>query len=238
MHEAPTLSAFRIQNGVRQSFGWSEADDADSAIRLQQHLKEHSHWAPPNREKTFDEVKKQLLNAERVIVIGAAVEDDEIKIFNQPGDVFIAADGAVGAVENYAQLACVVSDLDGGTYLDIAASKGQTIVVHAHGDNLLQWQQTLALWEQYPSVPSLILSHQITTSVPGMHNFGGFTDGDRALCLALSLGVVPEKIQLIGFSINRIGQWSGITDAGKKFKKLRWMERIVSELNFGHFIKK
>ena len=238
MHEAPTPSAFRIQNEVRQSFGWSEADDADSAIRLQQYLKEHIHWAPLNREKTFDEVKKQLLNAERVVVIGAAVEDDEIKIFNQPGDVFIAADGAVGAVENYAQLACVVSDLDGGTYLDIAASKGQTIVVHAHGDNLLQWQQTLALWEQYPSVPSLILSHQITTPVPGMHNFGGFTDGDRALCLALSLGVMPEKIQLIGFSINRIGQWSGITDAGKKLKKLRWMERIVSELNFGHFIKK
>jgi len=238
MHDAPTLNAFHIQNEVRQSFGWSEADDVESAIQLQNHLEEHEDWSPANREKAFERVKKQLLNAERVVVIGAAVEENEIKHFNQSGDVFIAADGAVGAVENYSQLACIVSDLDGGAYLDAAASKGQTIIVHAHGDNLLQWKKTLAVWEQYPSAPSLILSHQVTKAISGMYNFGGFTDGDRALCFALSLGVSPERIQLIGFSINRIGQWSGITNVDNKLQKLVWMERIVSELKFGHFIKK
>jgi len=238
MHEAPTLNALLIQNEVRQAFGWSEADDAESALQLQRFLQHHDRWSFLHREKTLKRVTKQLLNAQRVIIIGAGVEENELKPYAQPGDVFVAADGAVGALQGYSQLACIVSDLDGGDYLDAAAKQGQTIVVHAHGDNVQQWQKTLASWEQCTPSPPLILTHQVNQVIPGMHNFGGFTDGDRALCFVLSLGCDPKTIELVGFSLNRVGQWSGVTVAETKLKKLEWMERIVSELGFGHFIKK
>ena len=238
MHEAPTLNALLIQNEVRQAFGWSEVDDAESAFQLHLSLQNHRQWSHLHREKALRRVETQLLNAQRIIIIGAGVEEKEFAPYNQPGDIFVAADGAVGALQGYSQLACVVSDLDGGDYLDAAAKQGQTIVVHAHGDNMHQWKKTLASWEQYPSPPSLILSHQVNQDISGMHNFGGFTDGDRALCLVLSLGVAPEKVELIGFTLNRVGQWSGVTVAETKLKKLRWMEQIVSELGFGHFVKK
>tara|TARA_B110000881_G_C18486613_1_gene469499 strand:- start:327 stop:1043 length:717 start_codon:yes stop_codon:yes gene_type:complete len=238
MHEAPTLNAFLIQDEVRQAFEWSEVDDAESALQLQLSLQNHQQWSPLHRENTLRRVKTQLLNAQRIIIIGAGVEENEFAPYNQPGDIFVAADGAVGALQEYSQLACIVSDLDGGEYLDAAAKQGQTIVVHAHGDNMHQWKKTLASWEQYTLSPPLILSHQVNQDISGMHNFGGFTDGDRALCLVLSLGVEPENIELIGFTLNRIGQWSGVTVAETKLKKLEWMERIVSELGFGHFVKK
>ena len=238
MHEAPTLNAFLIQDEVRQAFAWSEVDDAESALQLQLSLQNHQQWSPLHRENTLRRVKTQLLNAQRIIIIGAGVEEKEFAPYNQPGDIFVAADGAVGALQGYSQLACIVSDLDGGDYLDAAAKQGQTVVVHAHGDNSERWKTILASWEQYALSPHLILSHQVNQDISGMHNFGGFTDGDRALCLVLSLGVNPENIELIGFTLNRVGQWSGITVAETKLKKLEWMERIVSELGFGHFVKK
>jgi len=238
MHEAPTPNAFLIQNEVRQAFGWSEEDDIGSALQLQLFLQHHPFWGPLHRENALRQLEKQLLNAKRVIIIGAGVERNELAPYDESGDVFVAADGAVGALLDYSQLACIVSDLDGGDYLDAAAKQGQTVVVHAHGDNSERWKTILASWEQYTLSPHLILSHQVDQTIPGMHNFGGFTDGDRALCFVLSLGVDPEHIKLIGFTLNRVGQWSGVTVPETKLKKLKWMERIVSELGFGHFIKK
>lgn len=237
MHEAPTPSSLQVQDLVRQAFGWSEFDDVESALQLKEALNDHQHWNGANREKTLEEVKSQLLKASRIVVIGAAVSADELRSYDER-TVFVAADGAVGALSDYSQLACIVSDLDGASYLHQAAAHGQTIVVHAHGDNVNQWRNMIVEWSQFDSKPSLILSHQVNQSIPGMYNFGGFTDGDRALCFVLSLGVESSKIELVGFSLQRVGRWSGVTNAEKKIKKLEWMGQIVSELGFGHFIKK
>ena len=42
---------------------------------------------------------------------------------------------------------------------------------------------------------SLILTHQTPLEIEGMYNPGGFTDGDRAVCIALALGA--ENIELL-----------------------------------------
>ena len=60
-----------------------------------------------------------------------------------------------------------------------------------------------------------------------MHNFGGFTDGDRAVCLAINLGVPIKKISLLGFSTTEIGEWSGQTNPERKMEKLDWMLKIL-----------
>ena len=69
-----------------------------------------------------------------------------------------------------------------------------------------------------------------------MMNFGGFTDGDRALCFAIWAGVKVENIELLGFSTKKIGHWSGMTNREKKLKKLVWMEKIVSMFNLDNQI--
>jgi len=60
----------------------------------------------------------------------------------------------------------------------------------------------------------------------------GFTDGDRAVCLAMMLGLKQEACELIGFSTNSIGQWSGVTNEALKLKKLAWMEKILNAHDF------
>ena len=53
-----------------------------------------------------------------------------------------------------------------------------------------------------------------------MHNFGGFTDGDRAVCLAINLGVPIKKITLLGFSTTRLGNGL-VKQTQKKNGKIR-----------------
>ena len=71
-------------------------------------------------------------------------------------------------------------------------SKTKSIfVIHAHGDNIDQWRSAISRWpEDHP----LILTHQTPLEIEGMYNPGGFTDGDRAVCIALALGA--ENIEL------------------------------------------
>jgi len=73
----------------------------------------------------------------------------------------------------------------------------------------------------------MVLTHQTDETLPGMHNPGGFTDGDRAVCCLLSWGVRPERIRCIGFDPHRLGRWSGDTDPARKLEKLGWMDTIL-----------
>ena len=45
----------------------------------------------------------------------------------------------------------------------------------------------------------LTLTHQANAELEGMHNPGGFTDGDRALCFILALGRSLEEIEWLVF---------------------------------------
>ena len=65
--------------------------------------------------------------------------------------------------------------------------------------------------------------------IGGMHNPGGFTDGDRAVCIAFALGA--NEVELVGFSTDDVGQWSGVTDKKRKLIKLQWMNRVLNILS-------
>ena len=114
-----------------------------------------------------------------------------------------------------------------GDILILAAIEGQRFIIHAHGDNNKTWKKILAEWMLFQCL-QINFNHQTNEELFGMSNFGGFTDGDRALCFAIWAGVKSENIELIGFSTKKIGKWSGVTDQNKKLKKLLWMEKIVS----------
>jgi uncharacterized Rossmann fold enzyme len=195
-----------IQDEIRESFGWSLESDFESAIDLLKHCK--------NSEPSLSLEGK-------VIVVGAAAPPGFI-----PALPTIVADGAIGALGNSSKVVLIVSDGDGTPHLENALNKGIPICLHAHGDNIDAWKNVLSLIDEHQEV---ILTHQTPNHIEGMYNPGGFTDGDRAVCIAFALGA--EEVELIGFSTNEVGAWSGVTDEKRKLMKLKWMSRVLQLLS-------
>ena len=106
------------------------------------------------------------------------------------------------------------------------------MILHAHGDNTQSWAELLELASSQRSPPPLVLTHQTPESIEGMHNPGGFTDGDRAVCFARALGVERDDILLLGTRTDIVGHWSGATDPERKIVKLQWMAEVLQHLGF------
>ena len=235
-------SLIDVQDEVRAAFGWTIVPDRESAEQMVDLVNAHGEriglWASNGREESLRALSQRLSKADEIVILGAAVTAAEVLTLPTTPHLIIAADGAVGALEEHAHLACVVSDFDGGIHLDAAAQMGSLIVAHAHGDNFERWKASLEHWAGQSSPPALILSHQTPDGLDGAYNFGGFTDGDRAVCLALAMGVEREKIRLVGFSLGEVGRWSGSTIPDQKLHKLTWMDTILGLIGMNDAVKK
>lgn len=230
---APPLLA--VQDEVRAAFGWSLDDDFDSATALSVTMSTAApcgveSWAAQARDAVLRDVAARCHAASRVVVVGAAAAEEDVRAAAAPDTVFVAADGAAGAVPEHLPLVAVVSDLDGGVHLNNAAQRGVTVVLHAHGDNREAWASHLSTWAAWTNPPRLVLTHQVPGAVEGMHNPGGFTDGDRAVCLLRWLGVPDASLVFVGFTMDRVGAWSGTTDPARKLEKLVWMAEVLARL--------
>ena len=197
-----------IQDEIREFFGWDLDSDYRSAISL---LEECS-----NPEPTISLQSK-------VTVVGAAVEDGYV-----PHQQTIVADGAIGAINDTSLVELIVTDGDGSPHIENAINKGIPICLHAHGDNFQEWKKIVSLSN---SDQEILLTHQTPKNIEGMYNPGGFTDGDRAVCIALSLGA--KEIELVGFSTDEVGRWSGVTDEKRKLIKLGWMNKVLEIVSLG-----
>ncbi|MFA5860490.1 MAG: hypothetical protein WDA16_02220, partial [Candidatus Thermoplasmatota archaeon] len=60
-----------------------------------------------------------------------------------------------------------------------------------------------------------------------VQNWGGFTDGDRACCLAVALGAT--RLTLAGFDFDEPAPKPG-RDPAVKARKLAWARRIIDGL--------
>ena len=115
----------------------------------------------------------------------------------------------------------VVTDLDGDVESQIEASeKGAVTLIHAHGDNI-----DLIMRYAKEFTGKVILTTQSRPDLV-LYNFGGFTDGDRAVCLARHLGA--ENILLYGFDFENPSFKDG-SDPAVKRKKLQWARRIIGD---------
>jgi uncharacterized Rossmann fold enzyme len=86
----------------------------------------------------------------------------------------------------------VVTDLDGDVQAQVEANrKGAAAVIHAHGDNIA------SLREWVPRFGMPLLGTTQAEPEGRVANFGGFTDGDRAVFLAIHFGA--SRIFLKGF---------------------------------------
>jgi 2-amino-4-hydroxy-6-hydroxymethyldihydropteridine diphosphokinase len=110
--------------------------------------------------------------------------------------VVFAADAAADVLDTHGiRPDAVFTDLDGATGRLLELNTGGTIViVHAHGDNM----PLLRYW--VPRFTGPLVATTQSTPLPHVHNFGGFTDGDRAVFAAEELGA--GHITLIGFDLD------------------------------------
>ena len=141
----------------------------------------------------------------------------------------IAADGATSAlIENDILPDIIVTDLDGKLLDQLKANlEGSILVIHAHGDNIEK------IKEYVPKFRGNVLGTTQTDPRPyeNLHNFGGFTDGDRASFLANNFNA--KKITLFGFDFDgKIGKYSFLDNKDKniKLKKLKWCEFLIDEI--------
>ncbi|MCK9308628.1 MAG: DUF115 domain-containing protein [Methanoculleus sp.] len=107
----------------------------------------------------------------------------------------LAADAAAEVlVDHGIRPDAVFTDLDGATdaFIDLSR-QGTVMVVHAHGDNI----PLLRHW--IPLLPGPLVATTQAAPLPHVHNFGGFTDGDRAVFAADELGAA--RVRIIGFDL-------------------------------------
>lgn len=157
---------------------------------------------------------RKCIEKKDLILVGAGLQ----KGTDIPSSNVIVADGALRAcLEQDILPSLIVTDLDG--YIpDIlwARKKGSKVILHAHGDNIARVFQYL----------SDINPNCITTTYPSASSncWGGFTDGDRALMMSLSLNC--NSVKMIGFNYKIIGNYSG-DYSPRKLEKLLWSQKIV-----------
>ncbi|MDD1659766.1 MAG: DUF115 domain-containing protein [Methanomicrobiales archaeon] len=130
--------------------------------------------------------------------------------------VVVAADRAAERLFRHGvRPAAIVTDLDGATEEFVEMNRrGTVIVVHAHGDNI----PLLHRW--VPHLPGPLVGTTQARPVGRIHNFGGFSDGDRAVYLAHALGA--SSVTLAGFLLDdpNVGP--------VKRGKLLWARRLLA----------
>ncbi|MBQ9160256.1 MAG: DUF115 domain-containing protein [Methanobrevibacter sp.] len=180
---------------ILEDFGFSRENDEESAKLLDEILSTEGCL-------TLDELREIVGFSNKFIVFGAGPSlKEHILMLKEDYDlkdyVLVAADGATTAmVEERISPDIIATDLDGN--LDdilIANLRGANVVIHAHGDNI---DKIASLTPFFTSV----LGTTQAQPVGNLYNFGGFTDGDRALFLAVALGA--EEIILAGMDFGDI----------------------------------
>lgn len=152
---------------------------------------------------THPENIRRVMNGQRVIVFGAgpSVERnirEAIDVENFKDYVVMAADGSTTALLKFDVIPnVIVTDLDGRIEdMNRSQSRGTSIIVHAHGDNIP------ALRRVVPKFRKEILGTTQVQPRPHVYNFGGFTDGDRCAFLAEEMGA--KRIVLAGMDLGEV----------------------------------
>jgi len=202
---------------ILKKFKFSRKEDAESARVLNSILK---------RKFPIRKLEEKIGN-QTVFVVGAGSSlVSSIPILKKYKYITkIVADGATRAlIENKMTPDVVVTDLDGNPeFLKKASKSGAIMVVHSHGDNI----EKLHLASEFRDC----IGTTEGRTFGKIHNFGGFTDGDR--CVFLARYFKAKKIILFGMDFGpKIGRYSKIRvhDRRTKLRKLQHGKKLLEWL--------
>ncbi len=196
---------------ILEDFHFSESMDRKSALLLSSII-----------DKNFvkEHEIEELIKGKEVLIIGDSPYFSlDRKMVN--GRLVISADDATRHLLNYDLFPDIlITDLDASEEILIKASNfGSIIGVHAHGDNM----EKLKIVEKFSN------RFGTTQAEPlwNVYNFGGFTDGDRAVFLSHHWGA--KKIILAGFNFQDPNNQKG-KDFERKLKKLSYSKILINTL--------
>ena len=212
------------------TLGFSREGDENTAALLDKILDEKGCLT---LEQFSDEIMEKK-DTSKFIVVGAGPSiKKHIKYVKENYDLndylIVSADGATTAMlEDDLVPDIVATDLDGKMEDLLAAnSLGSYFVIHAHGNNE-------ELIDNWTTKFDKILGTTQSVPIGHLYNFGGFTDGDRAMFFAIALGC--EEMVLAGmdfgttvtkYSRPNIEGATGPADEIKT-KKLIFAERLLA----------
>ena len=199
---------------ILTDFSFAMDADEEAARELRRLASGHAICRPACLRKRITRVVSVLGN-------GPDLERAVVEHY-PPGTIITAGPATTRAMEIGIVPDLFVTDLDGPLDGDIEANReGAVAVVHAHGDNIPQLERHL---------PELTgpLTPTVQCLPRGVYNFGGFTDGDRAVMMARHFGA--REIQLFGFDFLHPTAKPGASLDVKR-RKMRWARFLIFELN-------
>lgn len=201
---------------ILEDFGYSREEDEEAARLLD--------GALGGTRIDPEELRGLFAGKEATIAGNAMSLAGEVASVGRP---LVAADEATSVLRR-ADITpdVIVTDLDGDVEDQIAANAGgAVVVVHAHGDNVA------AIERWAPRFPGRVVATTQSRPSGRIHNFGGFTDGDRAAFLADHLGA--RSLLLIGFDFENPSPKD--QDPAVKRRKLDWAYILVQTLDATHY---
>jgi uncharacterized Rossmann fold enzyme len=199
-------------NQILADFGYSREEDERAARVLSEMLE--------GRPSSVD-VLREAIEGRVVTVVGDA-ESLEREIGSISG-VVISADEATSVLLDHEIVPdAFTTDLDGRIEdLVRANSQGAVAIIHAHGDNIPALQEHVGKFE------GRVVGTTQTEPLDRVYDFGGFTDGDRAVFIADHFDA--EEIRLAGFDFENPRPKD--KDLGIKSRKLNWAYVLIQSLD-------
>jgi uncharacterized Rossmann fold enzyme len=200
---------------IVNDFNYSREMDAKAAAILNALL--------ANKRICNEECIRNHIRKEVTVCGGASNLQEQLDEFGVNGTL-IAADNATSVLlSNRVLPDLIITDLDGNVRDQIMANaEGAVVIVHAHGDNIP------ALKEHVPHFNGSISGTTQGREVGVVMNYGGFTDGDRAVSIARHFRA--SKIRLLGFDFENPTSKFG-RDIEIKRRKLSWARRLIFDHN-------
>jgi len=202
-----------IYEEILEDFGYDRTSDENSARLLKAVMM--------NSDLIFDD---DIVMQTKATVFGCSDDlEKDIKTV-PPRGTLIASGSSVRRLKEAGILPdIVVTDLDGEIEAQIEASKmGAVTFIHAHGDN----SELIQKYAQEFIGPVVLTTQSRPDNI--VSNYGGFTDGDRAVCIARHFGA--RDILLLGFDFDRPSA-KEMSDPMVKAMKLRWAKKIIFSHN-------
>ncbi|MBX0285719.1 DUF115 domain-containing protein [Halomicroarcula sp. F28] len=195
-----------VYEGLLAAFGYPRDGDERARDRLGELLGDTETYDPATLN----------LRGKTVAIAGAGPSLEREADRAAEADAVLAASTAVDRLHELGVVVdAMVTDLDKNpeTGRELTES-GTPVFAHAHGDNVPAVEEHVPTYD-----PAFVVPTTQAGPTERVHNFGGFTDGDRAAFTADHFGAA--EIRFVGWDFDD----PDVT--AEKREKLRWAERLL-----------
>lgn len=196
---------------ICSDFGFSPDSDSMSVRMLKA--------VTPNSDLCDEDAIRPLIGRTVTVVGDSPGLEADLERMPPEGCIIASGSSVLRLLRKDIRPQIVVTDLDGNMNAQLeASSEGAVTLILAHGDNMDLVRQYAPLF----TGPVVLTTQGRPENT--VFNFGGFTDGDRCVCLAREFGA--ERILLLGFDFEHPNPKEG-SDPEIKKRKLDWARRII-----------